>query len=87
MIENVKQLRSVAVECITGEEPRAYGPFRLVKYAQFLLKEILPLHDRVCREEGELMLAHVAGDANAPRMLAQLSGRTDALYNHLWHKA
>ena len=69
-------LYSVAVEAMPGETVRAYGPFRLVKYALFLLRELFPKHDRLCQEEGEWMLKHVAGDATAASMLAGFQGRT-----------
>lgn len=84
LTENVKALYSVAVEALPGQTPRAHGPFRLVKYAQFLLREILPQHDALCVEEGRLMLAHLADDANAIDLLRAYQGRTAALYDHLW---
>jgi hypothetical protein len=84
LIQSVQDLYSVAVEAISGETTRAYGPFRLVKYAQFLLREILPQHDELCVEEGRLMLAHAAGDERVADALGLLSGRTAALYDHFW---
>ena len=36
LVTSIKDLFSVAVEAIPGESVRAYGPFRLVKYALFL---------------------------------------------------
>lgn len=84
LIQGIKDLYSVAVEALPGETARAFGPFRLVKYAQFLMREIFPLHDELCVEEGRLMLAHVAGDKTAARMLSMYLGRTPALYDHLW---
>jgi len=84
LIENVKALYSVAVEALPGQTPRAHGPFRLVKYAQFLLREVIPLHDALCVEEGRLMLAHITGDPNAIDLLRAYQGRTAALYEHLW---
>ncbi|HOT92845.1 MAG TPA: hypothetical protein PLJ78_17665 [Anaerolineae bacterium] len=87
LVENVKSLYSVAVEALPGQTPRAHGPFRLVKYAQFLLREVLPLHDALCIEEGRLMLAHIAGDPSALDLLRMDQGRTATLYNHLWGEA
>jgi hypothetical protein len=84
LIESIKDEYSVAVEALPGETARAFGPFRLVKYAQFLLREILPQHDELCVEEGRLMLAHAAGEATASAILGALKGRTSALYDHLW---
>lgn len=79
--DSVKNLYSVAVEALPGETPRAYGPFRFVKYALFLMREVFPQHDKLCAEEGELMLNHIAGDRGAASRLAQLKGRTAALLN------
>jgi hypothetical protein len=84
LIASVKDLHSVAVEALPGETPRAHGPFRLVKYAQFLLREVLPRHDELCLEEGRLMLAHLAGDEGAARALSGLAGRAAKLYDRLW---
>jgi hypothetical protein len=79
IIESVKGLHSVAVEVLPGAAARAYGPFRLVKYALFLLREVFPQHDELCREEGRLMLAHLAGDRGAADMLSRLKGRAGTL--------
>ncbi len=86
LVQSIKDLYSVAVEALPGTMPRAHGPFRLVRYAQFLLREILPQHDELCIEEGSLMLAHIAGDERAAGVLRAYKGRTAALYDHLWVK-
>ena len=86
LISSVKDLYSVAVEALPGETARAFGPLRLVKYAQFLLREVLPQHDELCIEEGRLMLGYVAGDEQAAEKLRSLRGRTAALYDHLWDR-
>jgi hypothetical protein len=84
LIGAVRDLYSVAVEALPGGIPRAYGPFRLVKFALFLMREVLPGHDAVCREEGELMLAHLRGEGGAAGRLGDLSGRAAALVDGLW---
>lgn len=76
LIQSIKDGWSVAVEAIDGEVKRAYGPFRLVKYAHFLLAEVFPEHDALCREEGVWMLAYLNGDAGAVEKLRQAHGRT-----------
>jgi hypothetical protein len=75
LIAGIKGLRSVALETIPGEYPRAHGPFRLVKYAQFILAELLPDHDALCAREGAAMLRLNAGDATALDELAALQGQ------------
>ncbi len=76
--------RSVAVEAVEGEFPRLHGPFRLVKLAYFLLREIFPFHDELCAEEGRSMHEFLAGEADAASRLAALQGRVPALYDRLW---
>jgi hypothetical protein len=84
LVGAIKDLYSVAVEALPGETARAYGPFRLVRYTQFLLREIFSAHDELCREEGRLLLAHAAGDPQAATALSALKGRTAALFDHWW---
>jgi hypothetical protein len=84
LIQAVKGLRSVAVEALPGELPRAHGPFRLVRYAHFLLREVFPEHDELCAPEGRLMLAYLAGDARTAEGLAACQGSVAALYARLW---
>lgn len=84
LVSGIKNLYSVAVEVLPGDPARAFGPFRLVRYAQFLLREVFPQHDELCAEEGRLMLAHAAGSAHAASMLHLLRGRTRMFYDHLW---
>ena len=83
----IRELYSVAVEALPGETARAYGPFRLVRYAQFLMREILPAHDALCQEEGRLMLAHAAGDTGAAAALEGLKGRAARLFERDWGAA
>jgi hypothetical protein len=84
LIRSIKDLYSVAVEALPGETARAYGPFRLVRYAHFLMREVFPAHDELCLEEGRLLMGHASGDAMAASELASLKGRTDRLYNRWW---
>lgn len=84
LVESIKGCYALAVSSIPGQAQRAFGPFRLARYAQFLLREVLPLHDDLCVEEGRLLLAHAAGDSAAAGALAGLKGRVDALYRMLW---
>ena len=83
-IAAIKDLRSVAIETPAGTLARAYGPYRMVKYAQFLLREVLPQHDELCFEEGRLMLQYATGDTSATTRLKQLQGQTARLYDKYW---
>jgi len=84
LIAAVKAERALAVEALPGETPRAHGPFRLARYAQFLLREVLPRHDALCVAEGEAMLAHLRGAPAALGTLAALRGQTAQLYQRLF---
>jgi hypothetical protein len=84
LISSIKDLYSVAVEAVPGSQPRAHGPLRLARYAQFLMREVFPDHDALCAEEGRLMLDHVNGGDDAARLLAGKRGRTAALLQHVW---
>ena len=77
IIGSIKDLYSVAIEAIPGETVRAFGPFRLVKYAHFLLREVLPEHDKMCMTEGKLMLEYLEGNKEAAKKLKALKGQTD----------
>ena len=76
----------VAVQAVPGSFPIAAGPYRLVKYVYFLLREYFPAHDELCRIEGELVLRHLADsdDADAVRSLAARKGSVPALMKKLW---
>jgi len=80
LIASIKELYSVAVEALPGQPVRAYGPFRLVKYAQFVLRELMPAHDALCREEGLLMLRYLAGECEVAGALTSLQDRTTAYW-------
>lgn len=86
IINNIKDFYSVAVEAIPGETPRAYGEFRLVKYALYLIREIFPTHDEICVDEGNLMLSHLEGNVHAHGLLEKQKGSVAALYDKLWAK-
>lgn len=81
LIQAIKDGYSVAVEALPNERPRAHGSFRLVKYAQYLLRELFPTHDSLCVEEGRLMLAHLTGDNKAAQELKQRQGRVARWWN------
>ncbi len=65
---------------------RAHGPFRLVRYAQFLLREVYPQLRDLYAEEGRMMLAHLAGDEQAIQTLQRYQGRTQTSMESLFSK-
>ncbi len=60
---------SVAVDTISAEY-RLVGEFRLQKYANFLMENWYPLHDRLCAADGEIMREYFFGDADAAEVAA-----------------
>jgi hypothetical protein len=86
LITSIKDLYSIAVEALPGETARAFGPFRLVQFAQFLMREVFPAHDSLCASEGSLMLAYAAGDPRAADALKALQGQTKAMYQRWWSR-
>ena len=84
IIGSIKDLYSVAVEALPGESIRVYGPYRLVKYALFLIREVFPKHDELCYQEGQLMLRAVSGDEEAKEILKRMKGQTVSLMNRYW---
>lgn len=83
----IRQGLCAAGERFHGESSRVHGPLRLVKYFTFLEREYFPRHDALCKEEGRLMLAHIAGEPDAKARLAALQGQTERLYTSLWARA
>jgi len=61
IIESIKLGYSVGVEAIPGRETRVYGSSRLVLFTLFLIREVFPIHDRICQEEGNFMMRHMMG--------------------------
>lgn len=85
--QSIMDLYSVAVVSVPGTDEVAHGPFRLVKYAQFLLREILPAHNVLCYEEGLQMQAYLDNEEGALDKLHAWRGRTADFYRHIWDSA
>ena len=73
----VKNYYSAAISNYPNEHQRAFGPYRMVKYALFLLEEYFPVYDELCFEQGRAMKDYVLGDKYALDVLKVLKGRTD----------
>ena len=59
-----------------------FGPFRLLKYVIFLLKYFFPRHDRLCQQQGELLLRALQGEENLDLEIQRLKQEITA-----WQKA
>lgn len=84
----IRSFRSVGVEKYSDDTPRAYGNYRYVKYALFLLREYFPLYTKLCAEQGESMKLYAHGSpeesAAAKKVLEALDGRTDRFYEEFF---
>ena len=82
LLDAIRDFYSVAVDTIS-KEFRLVGEMRLVRYANFLLKNYFPIHDEAVAEEGRLMKQYAAGSPeekeSALKTLATLKGRSAAL--------
>ncbi len=56
----IRQENCAAVAGVYDVMP--FGPFRLLKYIFFLLKNFFPQHDLLCRQQGELLLRAQQGE-------------------------
>ncbi len=78
LIDSIKSFRSVAVDTISAEF-RLVGQLRFVRYACFLIKNYLPMHDELCKEEGRLLLQYATGteeeQKEALKVLEVINGR------------
>jgi len=83
-MEHGQENKSVVVNKMTHKDAMAYGDFRLVRYALYLTRQVFPLHDDYCYEEGRLMLRFLAGDQEAASLLGMMKGRTARLYNRIF---
>ena len=69
--EAVRAERCVAVGGQNDEFP--FGPYRLVKYAQFLMVHYFKqIHDPLCAEQGDLILKALNGDMSVLPAIAEL---------------
>lgn len=75
--ESISELYTVGLEYQNNESVRISGPYRMVKYAQFLLKYYFPVHDDLCVEEGIAMKNYFNKVMGAKEMLEAVHGRTE----------
>ena len=90
LIDAVRKFNSVAVEA-TGTEYelhfRAYGSYRLVTYAQFLLKNYFPRLQRICQGEGVAMRAYAIGAVGSSVIECQAAHTEDFRLRFFGRKA
>ena len=76
LIHSIKRGFSVAVNA-SGNPERIYGPYRLVKYARFLLDNYYPMYMRLCRGQGTLASVYAKADDATKQALAVLNQQSE----------
>jgi len=88
LAEAIRADRSVAVHCPPGNFPLVVGPFRLTAFVYFLLREVFPRHDELCRVEGEIMRRALTGtEPDARAALALRHGEVADFMDRCWGRA
>ena len=84
--DSIRDLYSVAVETRRSEDERVYGPLRLVKYTQFLLKNYFPVHNILCNASGTLMCEYFNGNKYLKEAIEKAEERIAAYKNDFFGK-
>jgi len=84
LANGIRTKHSLAIEHVENEFPRVIGSFRLVKFAYFLIREFYPVHDKLCKKEGEIILSHLAGDKTAKPELLQIKEQIAECFTKYW---
>lgn len=84
LIEAIKSQLSVVVLKSKSKVPLVFGSFRLTAYALFLFREVLPLHDELCREEGNAMFNYLLGDQAGKKKLDIFQGQIERYYRKVY---
>ena len=77
LMNAIKKGLCVAVNA-TGNPERVYGPYRLVKYARFLLDNYYPMYMRLCCGQGALASGHVEADTEMKEALSVLNQQSES---------
>ena len=80
--EAIRDERCVAVHTLPGEYPLVVGPFRLTRFAHFLLRQFYPYHNELCRMEGEIMRRDLSGYPE-PDAAAQIRSRSGSVRKYM----
>lgn len=80
----VRELRSVAVAALPGQDPQVVGPFRLVKLALFLMREYMPEHDRLCSAQADAMQRYLNNPADSLEKLGSLHEKLESYHQRMW---
>ncbi len=78
---------SVAAEHKHFEMTRFYGPYRLARYARFLVDYYFPIHRELCASAGQVMVDYVLGHTNDSTLLEALEERVKDFENKFFGRA
>jgi len=84
IIDSIKSGYSVGVEALPGREPRAYGSLRLTLFTLFLIRELFPIHNKICEEEGKAMMRYIMGEPYRETNLYKKD--LEEFYNLYWKR-
>ena len=83
LIASIKSGLSVAINAV-GNPERVYGPYRLVKYARFLLDNYYPMYMRLCHGQGALASVYDRADAAVKQALGVLNQQSESFTHHFF---
>lgn len=75
ILDAIRAGRCLAVNA-AGDPERVQGPYRLVKFARFLLDNYYPVYRRLCHNQGVLMSEYTSSDNEL--LLRMLNNRSEA---------
>jgi hypothetical protein len=81
--EAILEGKCVAVDASAKGYPKIYGQYRFVKYAYFLLENVYPEHDSLCRQQGLMMRKFVMGKDDISDSLNSLNDKVSNYYREL----
>jgi hypothetical protein len=76
--------KCVAVGHHPGDYAGLFGSPGLVEYADFLMQEFFPVHDRICHLESELYMRILEGADGCQQVLDDLKKELGGLYEKYW---
>lgn len=83
LLTAIREGLSIAVNA-SGNPERVYGPYRLVKFARFLLDNYFPVYRRLCHNQGVLLSEYSTDSSPSTEtvdLLSALNARSEAFAN------
>lgn len=82
----ILERRCVAVEKYRDDSQyRLYGPYRMVKYADFLMQNYYPYYTELCRAQGTMLRSYETEPSKElASLLRTMYGQSEAYYRHFF---